>query len=53
MSYFNLIALFSDTTTKIGKFWCSGIYKALYIIFCLFLYRGLCPAAENDLMRAP
>ena len=42
MSYFNLIALFSDTTTKIGQIWYSGIYKVLYIIFCHCFYTGVC-----------
>ena len=42
MSYFNLVALFSDTATKIGYFKCSGIYKVLYIIFCFCFYIRFC-----------
>ena len=51
MSYFNEIALFSDTATKIGKFWCSGIYKVLYIIFCYCFYIRFCAQLLRLILR--
>ena len=47
MSYFSLISLFRDTGTKIGYFWCSGVYNVFYIKLCYCFYIRLC----SELLR--